>query len=311
MKKIKVSAPGKIHLMGEHTVVYGKPALLAAINKRVFVEIQSRSDKKTEIIFKKIEDEKLLDYVHHAIVITTKYYKKFLPSGFTMTITSEIPIGAGMGSSAASAVAIAGAVALFLGQKFDKEKINEIAFLIEKYNHANPSGGDNSASCYGGFIWYRKEANYLKIIQPLSINLSKEFANNFYILNTGRPKESTAEMVQDVNRYVKKNKKEAKKILDDQELLAKDLLTAIQEKDERLIKQIIKKGERNLEKLGVVSSSVKKLIRHIEKLGGVAKICGGGGRSKATGVLLVYQKNKVNSVYQPIGLGSQGIKIHE
>ncbi len=46
MKKIKVSAPGKIHLMGEHSVVYGKPALLAAINKRVFVELVPRKDKK-------------------------------------------------------------------------------------------------------------------------------------------------------------------------------------------------------------------------------------------------------------------------
>ena len=36
---ITVSAPGKIHLLGEHTVVYGKPALLTTVDLRVTVTI--------------------------------------------------------------------------------------------------------------------------------------------------------------------------------------------------------------------------------------------------------------------------------
>src|SRR3989344_753594 len=39
--KIIVSAPGKLHLMGEHAVVYGKPALLAAVSQRLFVTLNS------------------------------------------------------------------------------------------------------------------------------------------------------------------------------------------------------------------------------------------------------------------------------
>jgi len=54
MNKVVVSAPGKIHLMGEHAVVYGKPALIAAINKRLVAtvsasekfEIESPEEKK-------------------------------------------------------------------------------------------------------------------------------------------------------------------------------------------------------------------------------------------------------------------------
>ena len=37
--KITVSAPGKLHLMGEHAVVYGKPAILAAVSQRLFVTL--------------------------------------------------------------------------------------------------------------------------------------------------------------------------------------------------------------------------------------------------------------------------------
>jgi mevalonate kinase len=309
MKNIKVSAPGKIHLLGEHSVVYGKPALLAAINKRVYVEIESRKDKEIEIIIKNIQDDKLIEYVRHAIDVTVKFYKQSLSSGLNLSITSEVPIGCGVGSSAASAVAIAGAVSLFLGQKFDKEKINDIALLIERYNHKNPSGGDNSTSCYGGFIWYRKETKDLKIIKPISFPLSKNILKNFYILNTGKSKELTGEMVTMVKAFMDKNKKQSQKILNDQEFLTKNLLTAFHNNDEEEIIKTIKKGERNLEKLGVVSPHVKKIIRHVEKLGGAAKICGGGGRSKSTGILLVYQKNKMNSMYLPLTLGSEGIRI--
>lgn len=311
MKRIKVSAPGKIHLLGEHAVVYGKPALLAAINKRVFVEITQRRDKKREIIIKNNQNEKVTQYIQHAIDVTATYYKKKSPSGFTLTLTSEISAGVGMGSSSASAVAIAGAITLFLRQGFDKEIINEIAFEIEKYNHDNPSGGDNSVSCYGGFVWFRRETNTLKIIQPVSFALSKELTKNFYSIDTGKPKETTGEMVQLVKKFVTKNKKSAEKIFNDQEELTRSLLTAFKENDENLIKQIIKKGQRNLEKIGVVAPSVKKMIRHIEKLGGAAKICGGGGISKSTGVLFVYQKNHTNSLYESISLGAKGITIHD
>ena len=46
-KIIKISAPGKIILSGEHAVVYGYPAIVTAINRRITVKIkQARPDKK-------------------------------------------------------------------------------------------------------------------------------------------------------------------------------------------------------------------------------------------------------------------------
>lgn len=62
--------------------------------------------------------------------------------------------------------------------------------------------------------------------------------------------------------------------------------------NERLVREAIREGERNLEKLGVVSDSTKNLIRDLEKLGAVAKISGAGGRKDKSGLILVYSKNK-------------------
>jgi len=142
---ITVSAPGKIHLMGEHAVVYGKPALLAAIDKRCFVELTKRDDKKIvliasnttdfvtiteeEILTKDKKNLQLFDYVMLIMQQALLYYHKSFPSGFSLVINNQIPQGRGLGSSAAIAVSVAGAITLFLRENFDKEKINR--FSIE------------------------------------------------------------------------------------------------------------------------------------------------------------------------------------
>ncbi|MCR4306251.1 MAG: hypothetical protein NUV73_04170, partial [Candidatus Daviesbacteria bacterium] len=111
-----------------------------------------------------------------------------------------------------------------------------------------------------------------------------------------------------------------KEIFDHQEQLVKGLLPVIQNGDENQLIQIIRAGEENLEALGVVSTFVKTLIRKIEKAGGAAKICGAGGSTKATGILLCYHPDK--TVVQNIAkakslpcfstsLGVEGVKIEE
>ena|SRR3989338_1800536 len=353
MKKIKVSAPGKLHLLGEHVVVYGKPAIITAVDRRCFVEVTPRRDKKIKIISENLKAEKTVteqeitdktvdaqkaweswiitnniallksitsDPLNYAIIVigeTLKDFKKKINLGFNLKIKSDIPIGSGMGSSAAVAVSVAGAVSLLFNKSLDKEIINEIAYLSEQKKHGLPSGGDNSASCFGGLVWYRKETPDLKIIETIPFAFPQKLAKNFIVIDTGIPMESTGEMVSNVRTLYQKNPEFVENILSSQEELVRELLSAIKTGDDTLMIRIIRAGEKNLEALGVVSSSVKILIRGIEKIGGAAKICGGGGVKKGAGMLLAYHKN-FNSLrplllhlrlqYYKITLGEQGLR---
>lgn len=327
-RKISVSAPGKLILLGEHAVVYGKPAIIAAVNKRCFVDVEPRTDKQIEIViknydrkevcntnkileitntarktftayknnndFKKIKTltENPLDFAKIIIGETFIFFNKQINSGMTLIIDSEIPLGAGMGSSAAAAVSISGAVSLFLGEKFNRENINKIAYSVEEIKHGHPSGADNSACCYGGLIWFRRETPDLNFIRPLNFEIPRNTESNFYTIFTGIPEESTGEMVNFVKNFYMQNNQYTESVFLEQEMLTRELINALKTGNNELISNIIKRGERNLEKLGVVSPFVKKIIRDTEESGGAAKICGGGGRKKATGVLLVYHPNR-------------------
>ncbi len=355
MNPITVSVPGKIHLMGEHAVVYGKPALIAAIDKRDTVPLSPREDKVVQIIgtnlqkvlllttgdilektylaqkewerFQKEKDVSILasitgypmNYLVIAVGETLLYYGKPPINGFSLHISSDIPIGAGLGSSAAVAAAVASAISQFVVSEIDKKKIHEIAVLIEQKKHGNPSGGDPAAVIYGNLVWFRKESDELKVIQPVPFAMPQALAKNFYLVDTGAPVESSGEMVQAVRAMYNEKIEYVDRIFNDLEKITRDMIIVLHNGHEESLMELIKMGQRNLEKIDVVSKHVKEIIVAIENSGGVGKISGGGGKTKGTGHLVIYHKDKkrldeVLATYSlqsfPVRLGAEGILLH-
>lgn len=308
---IVVSAPGKIHLLGEHAVVYGRPALLAAINRRLYIRIQ---EKKTERIEIKTGGRKKL--VIHSIDIFKKAFSiKNLPP-LEISITSQIPIGCGLGSSAAVSAATIGGLMKFVKNIWNPGKINELAYEAEKIAHGNPSGADNTAVVFGGLLWYRREFDFLQSIWSLPVSSYK--IPQFLIIDTGRPQESTRQMVSHVAALYSKKKNRMEEVFSSQEVQTKRLLISLRNNNNEELKNAIYLGEKNLEKMEVVGDFAKEIIREIEKSGGVAKVCGAGGRKGGSGILLVFHENltKVEEIgrkyhlsVSPVILGEEGIRI--
>jgi mevalonate kinase len=260
-----------------------------------------------------------VDYLAIAVGESLLYFGTPPESGFTLTVESDIPMGAGLGSSAALAAAVATAIMTFLGKQVEMPIIHEIAVLIEQKKHGSPSGGDAAIVSSGNLIWFRKESEVLKVVQRVPFGILDPIASRFYLINTGTPDESTGEMVQAVRDLYDQKIEFVANVFNDLEKVTRDMVIVLKNNHEDDLIEIIKQGEKNLERLDVVSDQVKAIIRAIEASGGAAKISGGGGKRKGTGHLLAYHKDKATLEnilkefqLEPISirLGASGLTVH-
>lgn len=276
--QITVSAPGKIIISGEHAVVHGYPALVTAVDKRIklYVSTLTKSFSVDPLSSKK--------FVRESITTLRNYINS--PFGkLNIVINSDIPIGRGMGSSAAYAVAISKALLLMSGKNSGSENTSKLAYELEKKYHGNPSGVDISISTMGGVLWFRKETEDFKIFSRVDI---KQRLPELFLYDTGKPEETTKETVGHVSELLKKSPSKIDKVFREIEKVSRGLLEYITRQKNYDLGSLLQTNERLLEELGVVSPSTKLLIRSIENMGGVAKITGGGGLKKASGMILIY-----------------------
>lgn len=312
---ITVSSPAKVHLMGEHAVVFGRPALLAAVNRRLTVTI-ARAPSGV-----RIDTAEPASYVRHIVKLVAKEHKLRAVPGMQITISSEFPAGYHLGSSAAVATAAIGALQYFLKKTWNPIAINQLAYEAEKFAHGTPSGADNTAVTFGGFVWFRRELPFLKSIWQIPLKLTPAM-NHFFLVDTGRPRESTKEMVAFVRAQFTNSALRTKiaGLMSVNEEQTRRIATALKEEDEKSLLTAIQKGEATLEGMGVVSPSVVPFLRAVEKGGGAAKILGGGGKRAGVGYVLCYNRQKDALVrlakkyayeVSAVTLGEEGVRLEK
>jgi len=190
---IRVSAPGKVILFGEHAVVHGKLGIATSIDKRAYVTVSGGNEEVTiesknlnlkkslleeELLVLRNEIEKLKakkdfegikemgkDKLMPSFFVVAKLTEKFGFHGLNVYIDSEIPKNLGSSSSVFSAIVLG--VSTLLEKELSKEDISKIANEGDVVAHGGPpSGIDASTVTYGGYLKYQKN----KGIEPLDIN---------------------------------------------------------------------------------------------------------------------------------------------
>ncbi len=284
LNTITVSSPGKVILFGEHAVVYGYPAIASAVDRTMKISMDY-DQKKAKKYFQNLSE----NLTKYSVIDLINSINETHNAHSSLRIDSQIPVGCGMGSSAASAVALSALVLQVARIPWSKKMVNEIAFAIEKHMHTTPSGVDNTIVCYGGLLRFVRENGKVNMQRIPGTTILK----NLWLVNTGTPEESTAEMVQFVREKRDRNPKRIdqyfQKIGEISEQYFKHMQGNINTMN---LSELIYENEQLLEKLGVVSKKTMNFIREIEKCGGVAKISGAGGRKGSSGIVMVYHPDK-------------------
>ena len=267
---------GKIILLGEHSVVYGRHAVAvpAPVNIRTKVQdtedeillmipswgVEYRLDKNPE---KRQSFEKPAGLILDQMGLSKQ--------GMKIEVFSDIPRGMGLGGSAAIAVSIIKALNNHFKLALNQDEINQMALESEKIAHGNPSGIDNTMATYGHPLIFRNGDNPL--IEPLNIN------ETFSILIGFSSTEGlTAKTVGIVRDLWRKNPGVYEKIFDEIDSLALQSIQAIQNNDFELLGQLMNINHGLLNTLQVSTPELERLIMIARESGALgAKLTGGGG----------------------------------
>ena len=187
---IRVSAPGKLFIAGEWSVLsLGNPGIVAAVNKRVFAELEDSEDEfvhlsirdfnigdmkasrtgKSLHFVRELNEQEIRDtlFAKSAIEAVMAYQGDLKPVKITTwgeETTVRTPEGVrkvGFGSSAASVVAIVSALLKHSGHDIERPESKEIIYKLSAIAHYIAQGKvgsafDVAASTYGGVFIYKR-----------------------------------------------------------------------------------------------------------------------------------------------------------
>lgn len=278
-KSIAFSAPGKVILFGEHSVVYGHPAIATAIDLRAKCELKKTSEKAIKISTPNLFPDKIFTIFQHSLIpselepfkhicLLISDSKKNIPAP-EVRITSTIPPSSGLGSSAATAVSLTASLLKFYEIEYSLERICDIAFESEKITHGSPSGIDNSISTYGGGIFYEKG----KIT-----TLTAKIPSSFLVIINSLVSRSTKNLVEQVQKKKENEPNTVQSIFKGIENITRDAKKQLELGHLEEIGNLLNANHELLEQLGVGHPTLTKIVNIIDRYHALGrKLTGAGG----------------------------------
>ena len=302
MNSVRVSAPGKLMLLGDHAVIYNRPCIATAVSQRMYLNasiikenILSINAADVGIInySKPINDltigevPKGVEYVEHCV---SNIFNKFnLKSGLKIETKSDFNSLLGFGSSSSSSVCTIKAISQLFNLNLSNKEIFDLAYKAVIDIKGIGSGYDIACAVYGGTLYFTTGG---KIIEKLNIK-----SLPLVVGYTG-VKADTATIVKDLANRMKNKSKTYNSIFDKIKNLVERAKVLLITEDFLELGIIFNLNQGYLKDLGVSSKILDDLI--------YAAIKGGAWGAKLSGagigdcMIAISPKSKTKSVINSI-----------
>ncbi len=261
MKKGIGKSHSKIILIGEHSVVYGYPAIAIPL-KKIGIECIVEEAKSSYFHNK-------TDTLSVALFTALKYLKKE-NAKIKYKVTSQIPPKRGMGSSAAVSIAAIRAVFDYFEENLDDELLEKLVHTAEIVAHTTPSGLDAKTCLSNKAIKFIKNKGFSYI--DLNLDAYLVIADTGIYGNTG-------EAIQKVKNLGSNAGSSLNKLGELTDEMAKILTENIESKEKKVHKigKIMTKANIELRNLNITIEKTDLFVKTAIKNGASgAKISGGG-----------------------------------
>lgn len=298
---------GKVILLGEHAVVYGRQAIAAPIPLAIRSKIKDAKKGVTLIIPRWGIEQRIHEKADHPDsfqnnmigIIIGKLGLDRRP--MRIEVFPNVPRAMGLGGSAAMAVAIIRAMDVHYRLGLSDEAVNSLVFECEKVAHGTPSGIDNTVATYGKFLLFRAgtppDVRDLQVRKPIPM-----------VIGLSGVESLTAKMVARVQHSWERNKVLYEHIFDEMELLVLQGLEAIAAYDLERLGVLMNVCQGYLTALQVSSAEIEELVQIARDNGALgAKLTGGGGGGS---VIALCPDNACQVIKAMQDAGYQGMEVN-
>lgn len=309
-------------LFGEHSVVYGHPCIVTAVNQRIHMDIELIDNDFFELYAKDVGIsgyEKSMKEIGQGeipkgarfVEIAVKNILESHPysGGVKITTNSEFSSLFGFGSSSASTVCITKGLSELLDMKLDNKQLFDLSYKTVLEIQGNISGFDIAAGIYGGTLYFIKP---MRLQGEQSIVHLRGDRSVFGLLGgvqEGIPlivaysgaKADTPTLVRKVAKLKEKKPEFVHIIFNKITELVEEAETALIEKDWKKTGELMNINQEYLQSLGVSTEKLDSMIGAAKKAGAYgAKLSGAGGGDCIIALVPDEKKEQVKKAIQNV-----------
>lgn len=314
-KSIKISAPGKLMLFGEHAVVYGCPCIVTAVNQRVHVKASFNGQDELVINAPQLGvknyrrnvsslcSQEMPKQVSFIEAVVKRFYQNYgLKKGLELETKSDFSHSYGFGSSSAVTIATAMALKELYSVKLSPKKLFKLCYKAVLDIQGVGSGFDLAAALWGGTLFYEKGARLVK-----KMKISKFPIVVYY----SGVKADTPTLVRQVAELKRRHPIKVKRVFEDIEKVVLKAKEALNQGDWKKIGGLMNKNQKLLEGLGVSTLKLEKLIKAAINAGAWgAKLSGAGGGDCIVAVCPPQKQKAIEQVLVKAGGKKMQVKLN-